>query len=159
MSLTIRITMANKAKGAHTASKTYHPARESPNTMAGKQKNIKIKYAIGNHRYLAVSSPRNIANFMGTFLMKGTGYQIIIPDILKYKWQKATCMALGKACPVDAKLANIPVAVVPIFDPKVNGYILSMLSTPIPTNGVRVDVKMELDWTRTVRPAPIKIAR
>lgn len=86
--------------------------------------------------------------------MKGTGYQMRIPDILKNKWQKATCMASGKVSPDDAKLASNPVAVVPIFDPKVKGYIRSMLRTPIPTNGVMVDVKIELDWTRIVIPAP-----
>ena len=50
------------------------------------------------------------------------------------------------------------VAVVPMFEPNVSGYILSMDTTPIPTSGVIADVKTELDWTRIVIPAPMRMA-
>ena len=46
----------------------------------------------------------------------------------------------------------------PMFDPNVSGYVLSIVITPIPTNGVRVDVKIELLWTRIVMAAPKRIA-
>jgi len=57
-----------------------------------------------------------------------------------------------------AKAAKMEVVVVPILAPSVSGYILSIDIIPIPTNGVRAEVKMELDWTRKVRPVPITIA-
>ena len=50
------------------------------------------------------------------------------------------------------------VVVVPMLAPRVKGYIRSIVITPIPTNGVRADVKTELDCTRIVIPVPIKMA-
>ena len=53
----------------------------------------------------------------------------------------------------------MPVAVVPIFAPKVNGKARSRDTTPTPMRGVSADVKMELDWTNIVKPAPTRMAR
>lgn len=61
--------------------------------------------------------------------------------------------------PLLAKAEMIPVIVVPMFDPKVNGYIRSMDTTSIPTSGVRSEVKIELLCTKKVQSAPIRIAR
>ena len=47
----------------------------------------------------------------------------------------------------------------PILDPKVNGYALSNVKTPEPTNGVIVAVNTEDDCTKKVTIAPIKIMR
>ena len=55
---------------------------------------------------------------------------------------------------VAVSAAMIPVMVVPMFDPKVNGYIRSMVTTPRPTSGVRVDVNMELLCTKMVKIHP-----
>jgi hypothetical protein len=41
--------------------------------------------------------------------------------------------------------ANIAVHVVPMFEPNVNGYICSTVNIDKPTNGVKVDVIIELD--------------
>jgi hypothetical protein len=51
-------------------------------------------------------------------------------------------------------LAKIPVTVVPMFEPSVNGNTRSMVTKPIPTNGVNVDVNTELDWTIIVKMQP-----
>jgi hypothetical protein len=46
--------------------------------------------------------------------------------------------------PMDAaKAASTDVIVVPMFDPKVKGYILSTLINPSPTSGVRVEVNTD----------------
>ncbi len=52
----------------------------------------------------------------------------------------------------------MPVIVVPIFEPKVNGKTRSIVTIPNPTNGVKVEVKTLLDCTIMVRIHPIKIA-
>lgn len=57
-----------------------------------------------------------------------------------------------------ASAASIPVVVVPMLEPIDKGYIRSMLTTPMPTKGVKVEVKMELDWSNIVNPIPIKMA-
>lgn len=79
--------------------------------------------------------------------------------MLKKRWQSAICNADSNLSPEAAIAARRPVAVVPMFDPKVNGYILSSLITPIPTSGVIADVNTELLWTRMVIPAPTTIAK
>ena len=78
--------------------------------------------------------------------------------MLKNKGQRAICNAFSKFDPCDAKAASRPVVVVPIFDPRVSGYILFKLITPIPTSGVKVEVKTELLWTRNVSAAPTIMA-
>jgi hypothetical protein len=50
-----------------------------------------------------------------------------------------------------------PVVVVPILEPNVNGYILSRDITPMPANGVRAEVNIELLWTKIVRTHPTRI--
>ena len=50
------------------------------------------------------------------------------------------------------------VKVVPMFEPRVRGYMRSMVMAPIPTRGVRVEVNMLDDCTSMVRTAPIKMA-
>lgn len=60
--------------------------------------------------------------------------------------------------PEAAKAASTEVIVVPMFDPRVKGYILSTLISPSPTSGVRVEVNTDELCTNTVRIAPIKIA-
>lgn len=48
-------------------------------------------------------------------------------------------------CPSElARAAKSPVAVVPMFDPNVRGYILSNVMTPTPTRGVIAEVNTEL---------------
>ena len=51
-------------------------------------------------------------------------------------------------------IPNIAVKVVPIFEPRKSGYTVSTLTKSIPTMGVKVEVKIELDWTKMVHPAP-----
>ena len=52
----------------------------------------------------------------------------------------------------------IPVAVVPMLEPSVSGYILSKWMTPTPTRGVMADVKIDELCTRIVIPAPSRMA-
>ena len=66
-------------------------------------------------------------------------------------------MVFCRLFPSPAKAANMAVAVVPILLPKVNGNIRSRLITPIPTNGVRVEVNTLLLCTNIVIPTPIPI--
>ena len=47
------------------------------------------------------------------------------------------------------------VVVVPMLLPRVRGYILSILITPSPTRGVRVEVNTLLLWRRNVNTTPI----
>ena len=54
---------------------------------------------------------------------------------------------------------NCLIIYLPILDPKVNGYALSNVKTPEPTNGVIVAVNTEDDCTKKVTIAPIKIMR
>ena len=56
-------------------------------------------------------------------------------------------------------LENCLIIYLPILDPKVNGYALSNVKTPEPTNGVIVAVNTEDDCTKKVTIAPIKIMR
>ena len=60
---------------------------------------------------------------------------------------------------MDAKAARMPVAVVPMFAPNVNGNARSKVITPTPMRGVIAEVKIELDCSNMVMPAPIKMAR
>ena len=55
-------------------------------------------------------------------------------------------------------VSHLPVAVVPILEPRVSGNIRLMWITPTPTSGVMADVKMDELCTSTVRPAPSRIA-
>ena len=48
--------------------------------------------------------------------------------------------------------------VVPILAPRVRGYILSIVTTPTPTNGVSADVKMLEEFSNMVNIAPINMA-
>jgi len=84
---------------------------------------------------------------------------MMIPEMLNNKWHIAICIAFCIPSESWEKAARIPVAVVPMLDPSVSGYILSTVRTPIPTRGVIEDVKMELDCTSTVKIAPIKMAK
>lgn len=63
---------------------------------------------------------------------------------LKNKWQSVIWSAYGIALAGLARAASIPVIHVPIFAPRLRGYIRSRLTTPTPTNGVNVDVNTEL---------------
>jgi hypothetical protein len=42
-----------------------------------------------------------------------------------------------------------------MFDPKTSGKTLSIVTIPIPTSGVNVEVKTELLWMTIVNKAPI----
>ena len=68
---------------------------------------------------------------------------MMIPMMLKKRWQKASCSDDANVSASAANAANIPVVVVPIFAPKVRGYILSILIIPTPTKGVNVEVKID----------------
>ena len=75
--------------------------------------------------------------------------------MLKNVWHRAICKEFFSSMAVVAvSAAMIPVMVVPMFEPKVNGYIRSMVTMPRPTSGVRVDVKIELLWTKIVKIHP-----
>ena len=60
--------------------------------------------------------------------------------------------------PSAERAAKMAVVVVPRFEPRVKGYILSTVMTPRPTRGVRVEVKIEEDCRRKVNSAPASIA-
>ena len=77
-----------------------------------------------------------------------------MPVILKSEWHKAICKEYFKVFAGPLMLAKIPVTVVPMFEPSVNGNTRSIVTKPIPTNGVKVDVKTELDWTIIVKMQP-----
>lgn len=153
--------MMSKIKiGPPTASSTYHPGTLNPNTNAGRPRKEINRYIIANHLYLAVVFPKIFARRTGIFLMNGTGYQIKMPDMLKNKWHSETCNDLRTDWrSSDAIAARIAVHVVPIFEPRVSGYILSSVITPTPTRGVSAEVKMLDDCTSIVMRAPIRIAR
>lgn len=53
-----------------------------------------------------------------------------------------TCRALASVSPGLAMAARMAVVVVPIFEPRDNGYALSMLMTPIPIQTNRILVKI-----------------
>ena len=122
---------------------TFHPANDNPKMDPGSMKNTMNKYTIANHLYSAVVLPSAFAILIGSRRSCGIGYHISIPLILKNKWHNAICRANLSSS--HAKAANIPVAVVPIFEPNVKGYTLSKATIPRPTRGVRADVKIELD--------------
>lgn len=149
--------MNSSNRGAPTPSKIFHPGTERTKTKAGNIKNIRKRYTSANQRYFAVVFPRAFDRGIGK-RMKGMGQKIKIAEMLKKRWQKASCRPFLKPCPSfdDASAANRPVAVVPMLEPKVSGYMRSSLISPMPTIGVNVDVKMELLWTRIVKPAPTR---
>jgi hypothetical protein len=78
-----------------------------------------------------------------------------LPNILKKVWHKAICNEFRSSWAVVAvNAAIIPVIVVPILDPNVNGYIRSIDIIPRPTSGVKVDVNIELLCTSIVNIQP-----
>ena len=94
---------------------------------------------------------------MGTRRSTGIGNQIKIPVMLKKRWQKATCNAAANFPLELAKAASRPVAVVPMFEPRVSGYIRFSEMIPMPTRGVSAEVNIELLCKIKVNSAPIKI--
>jgi len=82
----------------------------------------------------------------------------MIPEILKKRWHKAIWSAMGSCGPLAASAARRPVPVVPMLEPRVSGYMRSILIMPIPTSGVRAEVKTELLCTSTVMRAPASMA-
>jgi hypothetical protein len=64
-------------------------------------------------------------------------------------------MVVLRASLSEARAANMAVVVVPMLLPRVRGYILSMLITPSPTRGVRVEVNTLLLCSRKVKITPI----
>ncbi len=50
--------------------------------------------------------------------------------------------------------ASIPVTVVPIFAPRINGNTLSSVNNPKLTNGTSDDVNTDELWTNIVKPHP-----
>mmetsp|Transcript_5147 Transcript_5147/g.17170 ORF Transcript_5147/g.17170 Transcript_5147/m.17170 type:complete len:223 (-) Transcript_5147:1346-2014(-) len=106
----------------------------------------------------AVIRPRKRHALSGTFLMAGTGYHSRIPNRLKNKWHRATCMASPGLD--DATVAPmIPVSVVPMFAPRVRGNISSRVINPTAAIGVSVAVVMDEDWTMMVMPIPTSMLR
>ncbi|CAG0922127.1 unnamed protein product [Notodromas monacha] len=57
-----------------------------------------------------------------------------------------------------ARAARTAVDVVPTLEPRHRGYMRSRVTRPMPANGVRAEVKTELDWTRKVMMAPNAMA-
>lgn len=55
-----------------------------------------------------------------------------LPDILKRVWQRAICNEYLRVLLGPLKLANMPVNVVPILEPRVSGKTRSRLTKPIP---------------------------
>ena len=78
------------------------------------------------------------------FLNGLIGKKRMMPDMLKKRWHSAICKATGSLSLDAANAARIPVPVVPMLAPRVNGNILSSLIIPIPTRGVNADVNTEL---------------
>ena len=76
---------------------------------------------------------------------------MLIPIMLNIKWQTAIWIALEDSVTSEAKKA---VQVVPMFEPNVSGYICSTVNIDNPTNGVNVDVIIELDCTAIVSSIP-----
>eukprot|EP00795_Rhopilema_esculentum_P014041 gene14041-biopygen3917 len=81
--LIIMMATINSKTGMPIPKKTAVPAKERPNTIPGITKKTMKMYTIANQRNLAVVLPRHFAMFMGTFLIKGTGYHTRMPDMLK----------------------------------------------------------------------------
>lgn len=82
-----------------------------------------------------------------------------MPVMLKNKWTRDICKVSCRASGEAANAARRAVVVVPMLDPRVSGYTRSIEMTPMPTSGVRVEVKTELDWTIKVIPAPTASAK
>ena len=110
---------------------------------------------MANQRYLAVVSPSFLAIRIGTFLINGTGNHNRIPEILKNRWHMETLSEFSKSSPSCASAASTEVNVVPILDPSVSGYILSIVITPIPQSGVNALVNILDDWTRIDRKSVV----
>ena len=91
---------------------------------------------------LRVALPKALAILSGTRRMKGIGYQIIIPEMLKNKWARATWSACTLS---ETNEARSPVTVVPMFAPRVKGNICSRWIAPTPTKGVKTEVVIEED--------------
>ena len=109
---------------------------------------------MGNPRQVRVARPSSTAPRKGMRRIKGTGYQIIVPVMLKKRWAKATWRESTLS---ETKEAMSAVIVVPRLAPKVKGNIDSRGITPIPTNGVKTEVVIEEDCTNMVRRAPMII--
>mmetsp|Transcript_12271 Transcript_12271/g.17255 ORF Transcript_12271/g.17255 Transcript_12271/m.17255 type:complete len:251 (+) Transcript_12271:226-978(+) len=129
---------------------------ERPRRMRGRAKNMTRMYTMGNPRQTRVALPSLRARLRGTRRMKGMGYQMRIPEMLKKRWARAVCMAVILS---ETRAAMTAVKVVPMLAPRVRGYICSSWMTPMPTRGVRVEVVMDEDWTRMVMPVPMTMAR
>lgn len=63
-----------------------------------------------------------------------------------------TCRALASVSPGLAMAARMAVVVVPIFEPRDNGYALSMLMTPIPIQKKLVKYTFSDTCTQTHTP-------
>ena len=98
-----------------------------------------IKYIIGINLFFNATSDIHSAMCMGISLIKGLRYIIIIPNILKNKCAKAATIAVT----FKVRDANSAVTVVPMFAPKVNGYICFKVTIPAPANGTTVEVVIE----------------
>lgn len=60
-----------------------------PRRMRGRAKNTTARYRKGNPRHQRVAFPSDLAIAIGTRRMRGTGYQIIMPKMLKKKCASA----------------------------------------------------------------------
>ena len=74
--------------------------------------------------------------------------------MLNREWQNAIWREYLIEDGLALNAASIPVTVVPIFEPKVNGNTLSIDTRPRPTRGVRVDMKTDELWITIVRKQP-----
>jgi hypothetical protein len=124
--------------------------------IPGIAKNITDTYANGNKFHFVVCVPRNLENLNGIFLIYGIGYHMHIPIMLKNKCASATCHA-STGCDTATDAAQIPVHVVPMFAPSVNGYICSNDIIPTAASGVNADVVIDDDCTINVINIPIRI--
>lgn len=147
-----------KTMGIPTPNKHHTLMSERPKMERGRKKNMRMRYMMANQRYFAVVLPSFLASMIGIFRIKGMGYQRRMPEMLKKRWQSAIWILFSSLSPELAMAASRPVAVVPMLEPRVNGYIRSRVMTPTPTSGVRAEVKTELLWTKKVMPAPTRMA-
>ena len=105
------------------------PAMESPRTHSGKTKNMRMRQATENQRYLAVVLPRNLAIGMG-IRVAGIGKKSISAVILNSRWHREICRVQRSCWGSAASAAINDVVVVPMLEPSVSGYTRSKLITP-----------------------------
>ena len=116
--------------------------------MIGIIKNNTMTYSINIILYLPIRIENLDASQIGIFL---NAVNIVMPKILNKRWEKAICTATIFPVENDARRA---VTVVPVFAPRVYGYICCNVRIPAPARGIIRDVLIELLCTNAVTTVP-----